>query len=151
MTGNIWTDTMNRRFAALHRDKADYSFEEMAKIMSAEFGIELTRNATIGKARRLNLPMRDNVKMPRKQTKQGVRMLKVKATRVDAPIPPEPDPAPEGGLTIYQLRDGVCHWPGGAMLDYPPFLYCGEAAPFGTPYCATHRQKAYNSPKKHWE
>jgi len=150
MTGNIWTDTMNRRFAALHRDKADYSFEEMAKILSAEFGIELTRNATIGKARRLNLPMRDNVKMPRKQTKQGVRMLKVKATRVDAPIPPEPDPAPEGGLTIYQLRDGVCHWPGGAMLDYPPFLYCGEAAPLGTPYCAAHRGKAYNSPKKQW-
>jgi len=148
MTGNIWTDTMNRRFAALHRDKADYSFEEMAKILSVEFGIELTRNAAIGKARRLNLPMRGNVKLPRKQTKQGVRMLKVKTVRIDAPIPPEPEPTPEGGLTIYQLRDGVCHWPGGAVMDYPPFLYCGEAAPLGTPYCATHHRKAYNKVNK---
>jgi len=148
MTGNIWTDTMNRRFAALHRDKADYSFEEMAKILSAEFGIELTRNATIGKARRLNLPMRANVKLPRKQTKQGVRMLKVKTTRVDAPIPPELEPTVETGVTIYQLRDGVCHWPGGAVTDYPPFIYCGEAAPPGAPYCATHRGRAYNKVNK---
>ncbi len=148
MTGNVWTDTMNRRFAQLHRDKADYSFEEMAKMLSAEFNIELTRNATIGKARRLNLPMRGNVRLPRKQTKQGIRMLKAKATKVDAPIPPEAEPAPEGGLTIYQLRDGVCHWPGGAVQDYPPFVYCGDAAPLGTPYCATHHRKAYNKVNK---
>src|SRR6185436_8188945 len=123
MTGNIWTDTMNRRFAALHRDKADYSFEEMAKILSAEFNIELTRNATIGKARRLNLPMRGNVRLPRKQTKQGIRMLKAKATKVDAPIPlepePDPDPVSEAGLTIYQLHDGNCHWPLGETHAYP--------------------------------
>jgi hypothetical protein len=34
------------------------------------------------------------------------------------------------------------------MLDYPPFIYCGEAAPLGLPYCAAHSRKAYSIPQK---
>ena len=52
---NEWTDVMKRRFAKLHRQTPELSFTTIASMMSAEFGIELTRNACIGKARRMGL------------------------------------------------------------------------------------------------
>jgi GcrA cell cycle regulator len=141
MTGNVWTDDMIRYFARLHRDKRQLSFEQIAAELSAKFNIELSRNACIGKARRLGLPMRDSTPRPPRQ-----RYLKpVKVERVEAPIEPIEARVPElriGGLTIHQTREGDCKWPLGPMHAHPPFMYCGEPSLLGRPYCKTHAAKA---------
>jgi len=148
MTGHVWTPDMLSVFHDLYRQVPELPLETIAAKMSEIFGIALTKNACVGKAHRLNLPQRGHRTGPRKPPNHKGKPKKVRMVRIDAPIEPEPEPTPEVGLTIYQLRDGVCHWPGGAVLDYPPFIYCGEAAPLGTPYCTAHRQKAYSKANK---
>lgn len=142
-----WTAEMILRFNKLHRQQhPKLSFAEIAAEMSAAFGIELTRNACIGKARRLGFPMRDN-------TQRTVIEKKAIRVRVDAPIPPKPARRQINGtfnLTIYETREGDCKWPLGEVEDHPPYLYCGHPTPIGCPYCKTHSRMAYNSPSKTW-
>jgi GcrA cell cycle regulator len=145
MTAHEWTAEMTKAFAALHRARPPMSFAEIASAMSTRFDITLTRNACIGKARRMGLATRDNI--PRAIIeKRRIRRMK---TKVDAPIAPREAerpvaPAPEG-LDIYQLREGDCRWPLGKMHDHPPFRYCGDAALLGRPYCSQHARRAYNA------
>jgi len=140
MTGIVWTAEIIKAFTELHADKARYSFTEIAAKMSAAFNIELSRNACIGKARRLALPMRDAT--PRKLVKKEKKMR----VRVDAPIPPKIRNRTTGpGIEIVQLNHSNCHWPLGKVEDYPPYLYCGNPAEFDRPYCHAHCKKAYNS------
>jgi GcrA cell cycle regulator len=144
---NEWTDVMKRRFAKLHRQTPELSFTTIASMMSAEFGIELTRNACIGKARRMGLAMRgkrgDSRRIP---DQKKARPMTIK---IDAPILPPPTelPAAPDGLTIYQLNGNTCRWPSGA---YPPYSYCGCRTRAGLPYCAAHARRAYNAPAKQW-
>jgi len=65
--------------------------------------------------------------------------------RVDAPIAPIEEPvSPEAdGLTIYQLRNGVCHWPDGGFRGKPPFMYCGRKSLPERPYCEKHTRMAH--------
>jgi GcrA cell cycle regulator len=46
------------------------------------------------------------------------------------------------GVTIMELREGVCRWPLGDPTS-PDFRYCGARAVEGLPYCAHHAQLAY--------
>jgi GcrA cell cycle regulator len=46
------------------------------------------------------------------------------------------------GVTIMELREGVCRWPLGDPTS-PDFRYCGARASEGLPYCAYHAQIAY--------
>jgi hypothetical protein len=144
---HIWTDEMIKRFRQLHRDPADFSFEVMAAAMSKAFDIKLTRNALIGKARRLGLPMRGQQKLARLPIEKKIRL---RARPVDAPIEPvvEPPPAtPQRGVTIYQLNGRTCRWPLGAVEDWPPYLYCGADAPPDCPYCPEHSGRAFSHPR----
>lgn len=137
---------MIKRFSELHYTKPELSFAAIAVAMSAEFGVTLTRNAMIGKAHRLNLPTRGRRKKVRKSIKQKkARLMKLKSRAVDTPIVPalEPVVVSPYGLTIYQLRDGVCKWPLGPALERPPFFYCGEPAEIGCPYCWPHTERAH--------
>jgi len=135
-------------FRALHRGGG--SFVEIAAQMSATFGLEISRNACIGKARRLELPMRasDGPRVPRPRP---AKTLPKKPVRVDAPIPPpaEVEPEPPIGVSIYQLESGVCRWPLGKLEDRPPFRYCGHDTPIEEVYCAEHREISYNRPRSY--
>jgi len=140
---NVWTPSMIATFRALHRGGA--TFVEIAAQMSATFDLTITRNACIGKARRLELPMRAS-DGPRVPLPKPARTVPKKPVRVDAPIPPpaSEEPEPGAGVDIYQLGAGVCRWPLGAMEDRPPFRYCGHKAPIEESYCAEHRAVSYN-------
>jgi GcrA cell cycle regulator len=46
------------------------------------------------------------------------------------------------GVTIMELREGVCRWPLGDPTS-PDFRYCGARAVEGLPYCSHHAQIAY--------
>jgi hypothetical protein len=135
-----WTDTRIARLEALHADDR-LSFEAIAARLRGEFGVELTKNACIGKARRLGLPQRRHVPI---QTQKRVRK-----PALAKPIAPEVVPcvlprwqivmrapvAPtDGKITIFELTNDRCHWPFG---DRSPYLFCG-APTAGKVYCAFH-------------
>ena len=141
MIKHVWTPAMMATLRALHRKGG--SFEEMAIEMSAIFKTEISCNALIGKARRMELPMRSTAgprKPPPTPSKPAPRPVPVAA-----PIPPPPEPAAvEPGLSIYQLESDTCRWPLGAVQDRPPYRYCGETTPLEQVYCTKHRAIGYN-------
>lgn len=52
-------------------------------------------------------------------------------------------PAGSGkGITIWELRDGLCKWPVGGLLE-PPELFCGAPTTPGSPWCPIHRTIAF--------
>ena len=142
---NLWTPDMIKRFRELHK-KHDASFTSIAADMSKEFGIELTRNACIGKAHRLDLPLRlfpNNTRKALLKTK----VIKMKQLKPDAPIPPPQivrDPVPFT-LLITDLEHGDCKWPSGEAWQHPPFFYCGAPSLVGRPYCLAHTKRSVSN------
>jgi len=144
--GNKWTPDMLRRFRELHRQK-DASFTAIAKTMSEEFKIELTRNACIGKAHRLDLPRRFKPHIVRKATakviKEKVIRMKIHHPPPIPPPPPEPRKPEPFTLLITELETGDCRWPSGGPYDRPPFFYCGAPAILGLSWCGKHARKVF--------
>src|SRR6478736_4595836 len=127
---NLWSAAMVKRFRELHK-KHDASFTSIAAQMSEEFKIELTRNACIGKAHRLDLPRRFQPRLTRKAVakpaKKKVIRMKIYPQPIP-PLPPEPRKPEPFTLAITELETGDCRWPSGGPYDRPPFFYCGEPA-----------------------
>jgi hypothetical protein len=124
----------------------------IAKQLSVEFDVKLTTNACIGRKHRLRLANRPTITDVR--GKKPMEKANRSHTKVDAPIAPlEAERLSEdNALTIYQLRDGDCKWPFGAMLDRPPFFYCGKAAVReGSPWCPEHYARCHVKARLEWE
>ena len=131
------------------------SMGQIAEKLNAEFHTEITRNAVIGRCRRIGLTGR----IPGTPRSKKVRAPKRVASKPDAPIAPirlrqvaSPDAVKRRrneSLSIYQLREDDCHWPLGAVDDYPPFQYCGKPSLFGRPYCPVHHKRAHNNAGSH--
>jgi len=147
-----WTEELIARLCDLHvGDKL--SFKEMAKRLSAEFNVALTKNALIGKARRLGLEKRAHYTPPKKRVPEleppeplaepsapepVARVLRWRVPKVPVKAPPK------GNYTIWQLKRGVCHFPLGERLSRPPYAYCGHAT--GDPaksYCPYHHMRTH--------
>jgi hypothetical protein len=141
---------INERLIELHaRDgSAVMSMSMLAATLNKEFGLKLTRNAIVGRCHRLKLPAREAPII--RKPKPGPKSMKI--VKIDAPIVPHEaiKPPEDNVLTIYQLGFGDCRWPLGEAMDRPPFLYCGQAALEGRPYCAAHCRQAYNTPRVSW-
>lgn len=156
-----WSD---ENVTILRRLWWDHSSREIADILSCDF----TRNAVIGKARRLGLPMKQPPRFegprPKPEPKpKPTPMPTVKrkwraptmAQLQDGPpsLPQLPEPKPfaftpqSEPVTIMELRGHHCRWPVGEP-GTPEFRYCG--APRADmdqprrPYCAEHEAIAYN-------
>jgi GcrA cell cycle regulator len=153
---SVWnTPGLNERLRELYaRDgSAQLSMSMLADKLNEEFGTHFTRNAIVGRCHRLSLPGRPAPiirSYPQPKSKPGPKPMRI--FKVDAPIMPrEAVRLPDGNaLTIYQLSYGDCRWPLGETFARPPFLYCGEPAIDGRPYCGTHCRQAYNAPAKVW-
>jgi hypothetical protein len=130
------------------------SCNDIATALSNEFHVPLSRNAVIGKLRRLNPP-------PPKKTKYKAKIkVKVKATPsspappktvrfIYYPPPPPSLPAPASlRLSIYQLDESKCRYPSG---ESPPYEYCGLPPEPGCPYCSVHCRLSHTTPRKRWE
>jgi hypothetical protein len=149
---SLWlTPGITERLIELHAlSGADaMTMREIADKLSFEFELEVGRNAVIGRVYRLGLPMRDTV--PFRKRKSGPKPKRI-YVRVGAPIEPACAKVPVGqtGLTILQLRDGVCKFPLGEALQRPPYLYCGEVAEEGCSYCGEHYARTHSVPKVRW-
>ena len=130
---------MTRTLCLLHRDVA-LSFSDMAAQISAKFAVTITKNACIGKARRMGLPVRASVGGTRVLQQPRPKMIRL-PHKIDAPIEPEletPAEAAEPGISIYQLASDTCRWPLGAVETRPPLRYCGCWCEIERPYCDEH-------------
>ncbi len=130
---------------------------------------EVTRNAVIGKVHRLGLAgrattsrirtarPRSNIALFPSRSPQvqyrtfGNAALKTAIQpherKVAFVIPlralPELEPAPEGLITLTDLKESMCHWP----IDDPieeGFHFCGRRKSSGVPYCEHHSAIAYH-------
>ena len=138
--GTDWDDHLIARFTALHRD-GKRPFREIAETLSREFGLRLSKNACIGKARRLSLKERPRVAPPppRKGQRRGGRPRRIPAVLPGWRIEPPRLPPAAGRITIYQLESGVCHFPHG---ETPPYTYCGAKTLRGS-WCPHHERVIY--------
>jgi len=138
----VWTDDLLKRLAELHADD-DLPFREIAAQLSAEFDVTLTKNACIGKARRMDLKARPRVNPPKPQRKRRAPKPTLPAEPVPVVLPRWEvalPPAPGGKLTIYQLERHTCHYPFG---DKPPYSFCGERTAKGSAWCREHFHTVY--------
>jgi len=138
--GVDWDDNLIARFSALHKDGQN-SFKAIAEQLNYEFGLKLTKNACIGKARRLGLKERARVAppLPRKGQRRGgprEKPIVLPGWQVEPPRLPRH----VSGITIYQLKQGVCHFPHG---ERPPYTYCGHATRRGLAWCPHHERVVY--------
>jgi GcrA cell cycle regulator len=122
-------------------------------LSTAEIGrrLNISKNAVVGKAHRLNLPPRPS---PIRRVEGAVPVPRIVAPkRTQGPtLPPlaavEEDAAPAPVLrTIMPVvkqapRITPCCWPIGEP-GKPSFHFCGEAAAQGKPYCEDHAAIAY--------
>jgi len=124
---------LTARLVELHASPENWSCNDIAKLLSREFNVSVTRNAVIGKSHRMELPFRAPrvvVKKPRKRTK---RQYSPRQKQIEAPQPRQP--RTDGGtVTIYQLRSDDCRFPLG---DFP-FVFCGKEQQEGSSYCPEH-------------
>jgi GcrA cell cycle regulator len=134
-----------------------------ASQIAAELGGDVSRNAEISKAHRLGIDygtakgtgtprprkprppeppaptlpaQHDPALVPRAANEQPSRQPEMTAVSVEVVA------SQSGGVTIMELREGVCRWPLGDPTT-PEFRYCGARAGEGLPYCPYHAQLAY--------
>ena len=132
-----WNEYRMARLRALHADDR-LSFDVIAEELSVEFKAEVSKNACIGKARRMGLPQRRrNKSIPRETRKRALELRPPEAVPCVLPrwkVMEVPRPAPGTRITLFQLTDNKCRWPHG---DRTPYLFCG-APTAGKTYCAYH-------------
>jgi GcrA cell cycle regulator len=141
-----WTPRIDARLRELHA--TTMTFLEIATKMNAEFGFALTRNACIGRSRRIGLTLRAIAPVRKKQkVTPKARPYRKKIKPVAPPIVPEPPAFVPGRLTMLQLNHTTCRWPSGVK---PPYTYCGEPIHDDRPFCLEHCRLAYQKPEKTW-
>lgn len=138
---------------------AVHSAGEVAKILNEDHGLKLTRNAVIGKLRRLGLSIDDKSKVhpltseknhKKKTAPTGmsigsfaygiIHRIKAKQNGSAAPVRELPrftklaDVVPLH-LSLEELTSKTCRWPYG---EAAPFTFCGCEKIDGGPYCHAH-------------
>jgi GcrA cell cycle regulator len=128
------------------------SFAETANAINTKFGTDYTRNATIGRARRLGLirPGRpgDGSSPPRKVTPSSL----AEARERHIPESPRLRPLRERAarlqlrcvgiaprhLSLLDLEPEDCRYPYGGDRDGEAITFCGHARREGSSYCTSH-------------
>lgn len=146
-----WTPALTERFEQLVA-KGD-SYDEIAKALSHEFRVRLTKNACVGKGRRLHVPLRQpprkklclrrrnpNVTKPKNDRPSAQRKLlqnherkRAKANRQNRKHRLHPSRSRD--LPLLQLSTTSCRWPSG---DVPNITFCGDYRAEGSSYCLKH-------------
>lgn len=144
-----WTE---ERITLLKQFWGQKSAAEIAKIL----GSDVSRNAVIGKAHRLNLSagkkpantsittIRERARSAAKKKSQAPRRV-ARVSRPQRELPPEPESL---NLSLLELTDKTCRYPHGDPKEKENFSFCGTASLPGLPYCAHHAAVAYQSSPK---
>lgn len=130
------------------------TFSEIARALNERFGTAYTRNATIGRARRLGLsvPQRAGGPAPDrpKQPPDARRLRKKRARRLAESIS-KPSTLERAAtlqlrcvaitprhLALVDLELGDCRYPYGGDAEGEPITFCGHPRHEGSSYCLSH-------------
>jgi GcrA cell cycle regulator len=144
----IWESRpeLDNRLTELHKITPQLSFTQIAKEMSGEFDLRLSRNAVIGRAHRIGLPARSVVNITRRPRKPKlVKLIRSMPIKDFKPIEPicQQVPDNEGRMDLLSLTIKTCKYPFG---DRAPYRFCGGCTSEDTPYCAEHIKLTYREP-----
>ncbi len=128
------------------------SFSRAADALNAKFGTAYTRNAVLGRAKRMKLvvPVRPERGPKVKQPKRAKVPRKPRAGRGSEPgttAPPVERPEPPKlrcvGISprlvsLLDLEAGECRYPYGGDRDGEAITFCGHSCFRGSAYCAPH-------------
>jgi GcrA cell cycle regulator len=131
------------------------SYAEAADALNARFGTAYTRNAALGRGKRLGLvlpPRREAAPNPRKWAVMPSQVAPGKRRERDpdramapAAIVAEPVKLRCVGVrprlvSLVDLEDGACRYPYGGDKDGEAITFCGHPRFRSSPYCAPHFQ-----------
>ena len=148
-----WTPPMEERLLQL-LDKG-LSYLDVAKIMSREFAIRLSKNACIGKGRRIQVALRMPARKGSACRKRNARKNREGRSRQQSGRRNSPrkrrvgrksqqhrqslkhraQPNKGRDLTLLQLLPTSCRWPSG---NSPNVTFCGADKADGSSYCLKH-------------
>jgi GcrA cell cycle regulator len=111
-----------------------YSAGEIAQRLKPK----MTRNAVIGLCHRNKFPHGKRRTAPMPSPEPLPPAYSAREEPRPRPQPPKPEPSAFLGLPLHELTDSQCRWPDGDG----PFLFCGQPASLGQPYCRDHAAKA---------
>jgi GcrA cell cycle regulator len=145
-----WTDARVNELKARWSNNETYS--EIANAMGAA-----SRSAVIGKAHRLLLirgagnhgTRTPRIRVRKSSPRSNGHSPKQRHQMSDNA--PDPNPAPIGfanPVTLIELTNTHCRWPGPGATMGPHTLYCGNPVVRGQPYCLTHTRIAYAKPQR---
>lgn len=121
--------------------------------IAQQLGENITRNAVIGKAHRLGLsgrasPIQRKSKKTQANTPSPKPKVGTQAHEEQVRLHEKAnEPRPDGGVSLMELKDRMCHWPIGDPKK-SGFHFCGARGVPGLPYCGEHAAIAYQSSAK---
>jgi GcrA cell cycle regulator len=128
------------------------SFSAIAEAINRKFGTSYTRNAAIGRSKRMGLSGMDpgERQLERALNAESVRPKRFSRRGV---VPEAPAPAPRPlaepaklrcvGISprlvsLIELAPGDCRYPYGGDKDDEPIVFCGHPRRDGSSYCTPH-------------
>jgi GcrA cell cycle regulator len=129
------------------------SFARAAVKINARFGTAYTRNAALGRGKRMGLVVpvrREDRPMPKASTPRKVKSRdreSAKAPRLEPDKVPAPPATPvqlrcvgisPRLISLVELEPGDCRYPYGGDKDDEPIAFCGHPRCAGSSYCTPH-------------
>lgn len=129
------------------------TFSEIARALNERFGTAYTRNAAIGRARRMGLSVCERAAgtVPDRPKQPDARRLRKKRARRLAQPAPKPTTLERDAvlqlrcvaitprhLALVDLEAGDCRYPYGGDAEGEPITFCGHPRHEGSSYCPSH-------------
>jgi len=129
------------------------TFSEIARTLNERFGTAYSRNAAIGRARRMGLTspagaLRRGEPRPPKLEAKRIRKSRARAIAIVSPVADVRERAAAlqlrcvgispRHLSLIELEDNDCRYPYGGDADREPITFCGRPQREGSSYCLSH-------------
>lgn len=129
------------------------SYSEAAKAINERFDTAYSRNAAIGRAKRMGLSGSEQSDRPARRKRKQPNPVRLSKKR--APLPGQVRPRREiferaaalklrcvavvpRHLSLIELEDGDCRYPYGGEVEGEPITFCGHPRREGSSYCVSH-------------
>ncbi|MGJ5178314.1 GcrA family cell cycle regulator [Bradyrhizobium oligotrophicum] len=160
MQSTDWPDHHSKMLCELHAKGLSYA--EIARALNAQFGTAYTRNATLGRGKRIGLVAPVAPKIARSQARRtpatagaGRRSPESPARAVALP-PPKPAARVKLRcvgisprlLSFEQLAPDDCRYPYGGERDGDAITFCGHPRQQGSCYCTPHYDLTRTPPEE---
>lgn len=129
------------------------SFARAAAEINARFGTAYTRNAALGRGKRMGLVVpvrRENGPMPKAIKPRKMKLRERQGAKASRPEPDDVSAAPAAPvqlrcvgtsprlISLVELEPGDCRYPYGGDKEDEPIAFCGHPRRAGSSYCTPH-------------